>query len=75
MSQSEYFDWLMEVGMGWLGWTEQETRDASFAALEQAFKGRVDMLKACFGSGDKPAPPVMPATTIFGAFRAAATPR
>ena len=64
----------MEVCMGWLGWTEQQTQETSFAAIDQALKGRVAMLQKCFGGGEEapvePAP--LPATAIFGAFRAAA---
>jgi len=64
--------------MGWLGWTEQQTLDASIPAIEIALEGRVEMLKACFGSNDKPpdspAPvtSVMPAQSVFAAFRSAA---
>lgn len=60
--------------MGWLGWTEQQTQETSFSAIEAAFKGRAAMWRACFG-GSEPEPTALPATTVFDAFRAAAAPR
>lgn len=63
--------------MGWLGWTEQQTLDTSFAAIDQALKGRIAMLQKCFGGGSEETPPSepapLPATAVFGAFRAAAS--
>lgn len=63
--------------MGWLGWTEQQTQDTSFAAIERALKGRVAMLQKCFGGGEEAPPPpaTLPAESVFGAFRAAAAPK
>lgn len=43
----------MKIGTGWLGWTEQEVLDTSILVIVQAYEGRVDMLKECFGSGDQ----------------------
>lgn len=47
---------LYRIGTGWIGWTPEATLDATPAEITEAFKGRQDMLKAIFGSGqtDKP---------------------
>lgn len=46
---------LYRIGTGWLGWTPQDTLDATPAEIIEAYNGRLDMLKAIFGSSDKPA--------------------
>lgn len=51
MSQSDFYDWLMKIGTGWLGWTEDEVLDTSVATILRAYEGRLDLLKACFGGG------------------------
>lgn len=43
---------LFRLGSGWLGWTPDETLDASPAEIMEAYRGRLDMLKAIFGSGE-----------------------
>ncbi len=60
--------------MGWLGWTEQQTLDTTIPAIETAFRGRVEMLKACFGSGDdkpkpEPEPQRVSGKTLFAMMR------
>lgn len=51
--------------MGWLGWTEQQTLNTSMPAIVLAYEGRMDMLKACFGTGDNPdAPPAEVAAPV-----------
>lgn len=46
---------LYRIGTGWLGWTPDETLAATPAEITEAYKGRLDMLKAIFGgSDDKP---------------------
>lgn len=42
----------MQLGMGWLGWTFEQTEHSTFDAIELAYLGRMDMVKAIFGSGD-----------------------
>lgn len=39
--------------MGWLGWTEEELNATTIPAIETAYRGRVKMLQAVFGSDDK----------------------
>lgn len=38
--------------MGWLGWTEEELNATTLTAIETAYKGKVKMLQAVFGSDD-----------------------
>jgi hypothetical protein len=57
MSPGEYVVWLMEVGTGWLGWRPDEVLDADMTDVVRAYEGKVAMLKACFGGGEKKARP------------------
>jgi len=43
---------LYKIGTGWLGWSPAETMDATPAEIMEAYSGRLEMLKAIFGSGD-----------------------
>ena len=79
MTVEEYLDHLLKLGMGWLGWTEEQTLATSMPAIVIAYEGRLDMLQALFGSATAPAaldadekPPERDdlATRIKGAFRA-----
>jgi hypothetical protein len=47
---------LLKYGMGWLGWTEDQTLQTTIPAIELAYEGRCDMLRSIFGGGDEPAP-------------------
>ena len=48
---------LYRIGTGWLGWTPEQTLDATPAEIKEAYRGRLEMLKAIFGGGDeKPKP-------------------
>lgn len=49
---SEYLAGLYRIGTGWLGWTPQETLDATPAEIMLAHEGRMAMLKSIFGSAD-----------------------
>lgn len=50
---------LFRIATGWLGWTPQASWDATPAEIIEAYKGRVEMFKAIFGSSeDEPAEPV-----------------
>ncbi len=40
--------------MGWLGWTEDQTLDTRMTSIVMAYEGRLKMLKAIFGSEEKP---------------------
>lgn len=42
--------------MGWLGWTEEELNATTLTAIETAYRGKVNMLQAVFGSGEKDKP-------------------
>lgn len=42
--------------MGWLGWTEEELNRTTLTAIETAYRGKVKMLQAVFGSGEKDKP-------------------
>lgn len=46
---------LYKLGTGWLGWTPENTLDATPAEIQLAYEGRLDMLKAIFGSSEKAA--------------------
>ena len=56
--------------MGWLGLSEDECLDASFSSIERAYRGKQEMLRACFHRGDgsgaeetqDPEKPMLPAT-------------
>ena len=52
MTVEEYFDHLLKIGMGWLGWTEDQTLDTSMPAIALAYEGRLEMLQSIFGSGE-----------------------
>lgn len=45
---------LYRIGTGWLGWTPETTLDATPTEIMEAYRGRTDMLKAIFGSSEKP---------------------
>lgn len=53
MTHSEYMEWVIEIGCGWLGWNPDEVRKAHLAEIPIALKGKVGMLQACFGAGEK----------------------
>lgn len=42
--------------MGWLGWSEEQTLRTTIPAIELAYEGRLDMLRAVFGGGDAQQP-------------------
>ena len=49
----QYLRDLYRIGTGWLGWTPDETLDATPIEIREAYKGRLEMLKAIFGSSDE----------------------
>ena len=60
--------------MGWIGWTEAETLDATMSGILLAYDGRQDLLKSIFGGGEtssETAPPKTKATPdkVRGALR------
>jgi hypothetical protein len=48
---------LFRIATGWLGWTPQNTWDATPNEIMEAFKGRSEMLSAIFGGGNNPENP------------------
>lgn len=46
---SEHLLDLYRIGTGWLGWTPAQTLDSTPAEIKEAYRGRLDMLKAIFG--------------------------
>lgn len=63
MNHSDFFDALLKIGMGWFGWTEQDTLATDMASIVLAREGRVDMLRYIFGGAapDPETPPSVPA--------------
>lgn len=53
----EYLHSLFKLGTGWLGWTPDETLDATPAEIQLAYEGRLDMLKAIYGGKDQKTAP------------------
>lgn len=56
VSFAEHLQHLYRIGTGWLGWTPDTTLDATPAEIMEAYRGRMDMLKAIFGSADDTQP-------------------
>lgn len=55
ISHANFHEWLLKVGMGWIGWTEDQTLDTHMAAIVLAYEGRADMLGYIFGGkADEP---------------------
>lgn len=52
MSYSEFLEWGIETGCGWLGWTPEQVRFVHLRDLMLAIEGKRKMLQACFGSGE-----------------------
>lgn len=64
ITHSDFHDWLLKVGMGWIGWTEQQTLDTHMAAIVLAYEGRADMLGYIFGGKAEEPGQVEPAEPI-----------
>ena len=50
----QFHDGLLKIGMGWLGWSERQTRATTLRGVLLAHEGRIDMLQAIFGGGKPP---------------------
>jgi len=48
---------LYRLATGWLGWTPAQTWAASPGEIRQAYEGRLDLLRAVFGSGEETGKP------------------
>jgi hypothetical protein len=53
MSFTEYHAKLFRLATGWLGWTPEAAYDATPTEITEAYKGRLELLSAVFGSGDQ----------------------
>lgn len=67
---ADYLQQLFRIGTGWLGWTPATTLDATPLEIMEAYKGRLDLMKAIFGSADEEAQPQPDARTLDDKFRA-----
>lgn len=45
----------MKIGMGWIGWTEQQTLATDMQSIEAAYRGRHEMLQSLAGKELRPA--------------------
>lgn len=52
VSFAEHHERLFKLATGWLGWTPEQTWNATPAEIRAAYEGRLDMLKAIFGAGE-----------------------
>ena len=60
----DHLNQLYKLATGWLGWTPQTALESSPAEIILAYQGRLDLLKAIFGSSDQaPQPETAPAFT------------
>lgn len=48
---------MFKIATGWLGWSEDQALDADMTSIVLAYEGKVEMLKAVFGSSDDKKPP------------------
>ncbi|MDD1533049.1 MULTISPECIES: hypothetical protein [unclassified Bradyrhizobium] len=53
----DYFTQLFQIGTGWLGWTPDGTWEATASEIINAQRGRMDLLRALFGSKEQTAEP------------------
>jgi len=68
---AEHLTDLYRIGTGWLGWTPADTLDATPAEIMEAYRGRMDMLKAIFGGSESRKTDTRPFTdaNVVSAFR------
>ncbi|WGD32012.1 hypothetical protein AncyloWKF20_09415 [Ancylobacter sp. WKF20] len=56
MTFGEYLEWLFKIGTGWLGWPPAVVMGCTMRELRLAYDGKLDMLRAIHGGGEKPDP-------------------
>jgi hypothetical protein len=56
VSFADHLAGLYRIATGWIGWPPEVALDATPAEITEAYKGRVDMLKAIFGGNSEEAP-------------------
>lgn len=49
---ADYHAKLFRIGTGWLGWTPQQTWDATPTEILEAYNGHLEMLRAIHGSAE-----------------------
>jgi hypothetical protein len=54
---SEHLRHLYRIATGWIGWTPETALDCTPGEITEAYKGRLEMLKAIFGGEDANAKP------------------
>ena len=54
-SFADHLAGLYRWGTGWLGWTPDQTLDATPTEIRLAYEGRVEMLRSIFGSSEEDA--------------------
>lgn len=72
LSYTEFLEGLYEKATGWLGWPPATALDATPGEIIHAIRGRTELLRQLFGSGEDDTPKVAPdltakAKVIFGA--------
>lgn len=53
---NEHLKHLYKLGTGWLGWSADTTLDATPTEITLAYEGKLEMLKAIYGGGERAAP-------------------
>jgi len=53
MSHSEYYEWFIKIGCGWLGWPPNVVNESHICEIITAYEGLIEKLKACYGSGEE----------------------
>lgn len=53
MTYDEYMSWIIKTGCGWIGWPPDIVRKSHLRDIHEAFEGKVEMLKVCYGAGEK----------------------
>jgi hypothetical protein len=56
-SFADHWQQLYRIGTGWLSWSPSATLNATPAEITEAYKGRVEMLKAIFGTNSEEGKP------------------
>lgn len=68
MSHAEFLRELFKFATGWLGWPPAVALATPIPQILVAVEGRLDMLRAIFGSGKEAAPKVPLAEKLQAAF-------
>ncbi|MDQ0347862.1 hypothetical protein [Ancylobacter vacuolatus] len=66
MTFADYCEWLFKIGTGWLGWPPAIVLSSTMRELRLAYEGKVSMLKAIHGGGEKSGPVLTSARDVAG---------